>query len=250
MNARPRNVTCWTRCTKQRTRDRELGYHPFCPSIFYEACACQREKQSIRNALNKANQVRESARVKVRQIKENSRVSSIEEIDGQIKRLEEKINSSELTEKEEQESIENIRQLVKSRETVRSLRRQLDDMQSQENNSEDLMDQLKDIDSKMDECTAQEKEINKQLDAIQKKREEEDIDVHALIEEKEECWQVLCALRQKRKEINDAFTVEMDHYKQELKEYHKAKRELEQKLQGICCFECDDECGSVLWQGK
>ena len=196
----------------------------------------QREKQSIRNALNKANQVRESARVKVRQIKEQSRVSSIEEMDGQIKRWEEKINSSELTEKEEQEYIEKIRQLVKSRETVRSLRKQLDAMQSQEDPSEDLMEQLKEIDSKMDDCTSQERDLEKQLDAIQKKREEEDIDVHALIDEKEECWQVLVALRQKRKEINDTFTEEMHQYKQKLKEYHNTKRELEQKLQGFCCF--------------
>lgn len=191
--------------------------------------AALRQKQSIRDELNKANQARESLRVKVRQIKDNTKFSSVEEIDGQIKRLEEKINKTELNEKEQAECVTQIRQLVRSRETVRSLRKQLDSMQSDENLCEDLMERLKDVDAELDKWKSKEKEVSKELEQIRKQREEEEMDTSGLISEKQECWQVMVALREKKKEINDAFTERMNEYRRQEKEYRLQKRELQRK---------------------
>lgn len=175
--------------------------------------------------MNKANQARESLRAKVRQIKENTKFSSVEEIDSQIKRLEEKINKTDLNEEEQAECVTQIRQLVRSRETVRSLRKQLDSMQSDENLCEDLMERLKDVDAELDKWKSKEKELSKELEQIKKQREEEETDISCLISEKQECWQVLVALREKKREINDAFTERMNEYRRQEKEYRQQKKE-------------------------
>lgn len=163
--------------------------------------------------------------MKVRQIKENTKFSSVEEIDSQIKRVEEKVNKTELSEEEQAECVAQIRQLVRSRETVRSLRKQLDAMQSGENPCEDLMERLKDIDGELDKWKMKEKEVSKELEQIRKRREEEEMDISALNAEKQECWQVLVALREKKKEINDAFTERMNEFRKMEKEYRTQERQ-------------------------
>lgn len=162
-------------------------------------------------------------------MKENVKFSSVEEIDVQIKNLEEKIGKSDLTRKEQEESIAQLKQLVRSRETVLTLRKQLDSLQSDGNLSEDLVERLKDIDAELDKWKAQEKVLVKELDQLKKEREDEEADASVLNAEKQECWQVLCALRAKKKEINDAFSARIKEFRRLDQEYRKQKREFDRK---------------------
>jgi len=151
----------------------------------------------------------------------------VEEIDKEIKRLEDKINKTELTDKEQDDCVAQIRQLVRSKEKVKLIRKQLEEMGSDENLADDLMEKLKELDADLDRSKAREKDLQHKLDQLRKKREEEESDINILNAEKQECYEILCALRQKKKEINDEFTEKMDKFREEEKEYKAKKRDLE-----------------------
>lgn len=200
-----------------------------------ESLVVQNQKQSVREEMNRVNETRESLRQQVKALKDKFRTSSVEDIDSQIKKLENRINHETLTEREELAAINQIRQLAKSRETVRGHKQQLDKMQEDDKLMEELVGKLKTIDQELDKIKAQETKTRNELNGIRTERAGESNDVEALSQEKEECWEVMSALKDKRKEIEEKFSVKMEAFRREDAAYRKM---IADERKQRCVFVC------------
>lgn len=187
-----------------------------------------REKQSIRDELNKANEERKVLRSKVKELKKEINYSTIEEIDQSILQLEEQINGTEELAEEQQElCIHEIKQLAKSKELLKSLWKQIEQVQADDALCEALVKKLKGLDDDLEDCKTTERELNKELEKVKKQRDVAEQDISTLDSEKRECWDIICALRAKKKDLSDAFSAKMDQYYALDRQYKHQLREEE-----------------------
>eukprot|EP00210_Caulerpa_lentillifera_P001831 g1761.t1 len=191
-----------------------------------------REKQSIRDELNKANEERKSLKIKVKELKKEIKFSTVDEIDHLIQELEEQINGAEeLSEEQEEQCIHEIKQLVKSKELLKSLRMQIDQVQADDALCDALVKKLKGLDDDLEDCKTSERELSKELEKLRKQKELAEQDRSNLEAEKKECWEIICALRAKKKELSDAFSEKMEQYYALDRQYKYQLRKEEQKKQ-------------------
>ncbi|GMH32677.1 hypothetical protein BSKO_00511 [Bryopsis sp. KO-2023] len=158
-------------------------------------------KQSVRAELTRVNEKRESLRTQVRHVKEKGR--AVEDFDAQIKKIEHRINTEDLTPEDEERAINQIKQLAKSREAVKKHNQDLNSIQGDDALREELIAKMKSLDEELDKLKVDENRNKAQLQKIRSEQAVESDDFESLVQEKQDCWEVMKALREKRSQIKE-----------------------------------------------
>lgn len=193
--------------------------------------AALKQKQAFREEQNRAAASRDALRSQLRELKDRVKYTTVEEIDVQISRLEEKLNHSSMSSSEEEWSVEQVRNLARSRATVRTYQEKLNDMQGDERPREELASKLRAIDARLDELKAEEMAEKERLQEIRASREDETSNEEALQQEKKDCYEIILRLREKRSEIRTEYNAKYDEFKKLDSEYRQQQNAERKKRQ-------------------
>lgn len=193
--------------------------------------AAKKQKQQLREEIGRADQTRDALRTQVRALKERVKYTTVEEIDAQIQRLEQKLNHSTLSPKEEEWSVKQIKDLAQSRASVRNFRERLEKMQEDDRLREDLVRRVAGVDEKLDALKAELAKERARLGELHAARDDETTEDATLKDEKDECWQIMVALRTKRDEIRAEYKSKFDEFKKQENKFFEWQREDRKKKQ-------------------
>ncbi|KAK9804196.1 hypothetical protein WJX72_000615 [[Myrmecia] bisecta] len=195
------------------------------------------KKQQIRADLENATKARDALRAQMRDIRaKGAAYTSVEQVDEQIRKLEHKHEHTSLTLAEEKKLLEDLKRLRASRGTVQQYNDRLESLHTDENVRIQIVERLKACDDKLNAIKGQEEGLRTELNAIRAREQEQTADIPSLIEERNECREVINAAYTAVKEIRAAHRAKVDEFyererewKAQQNEERKRKQELYQK---------------------
>ncbi|CAD7696032.1 unnamed protein product [Ostreobium quekettii] len=193
--------------------------------------ATKNQKQAWQDELARAEQTREALRAQVKALKGRVKYATVEDIDGQIGRLEAELNGSGLSPGEEERKVRQIKDLAQSRATVKNYHDRLEKMQEDDRMREGLARRVAGAEERLEGLRgdiAREKGRMAELHAC---RDDDSTEESSLREEKEECWAIMQALRAKRDAIRDEYREKYEEFKRREAEFRKWQSEDRKKRQ-------------------
>lgn len=174
-----------------------------------------KQKQAVQAELTKVNDKRESLRAQARSVKESFKAPTADEFDAQIRKIEHRLNTEDLSPEEQEKEVQRIKQLGKSRENVKMHTQHLNDLQKGDALREELLSKTKALDEELDRLKGEEVKNRSELQRIRTEQATDSEDYDTLAQEKQDCWEVMCALRDKRTQIREEIDEKMTNFQKE-----------------------------------
>ncbi|KAK9806457.1 hypothetical protein WJX73_009668 [Symbiochloris irregularis] len=164
------------------------------------------KKQKIRAELDNHRAARDALSKQQREMRSKCEYMTVDQVDDAISRLENRMAHTSMSLQEEKKAMEDIKRLKASRATVAQHNQRMETLNKDaaNNSRTDIVDRLKDTDNRLNEIKAQEDTLRQELAAVTEKDRARGSDIPALIQEREECREVIDAAYGKIKELRAA----------------------------------------------
>ena len=157
----------------------------------------------------------------------------INDIETEMKRIEERMAHTTLSLDEEKRHVSQLAALNKSRDVVKGFGARQEQLNADEANRKDIVEKMKQQDSILTEIKQRESVLQQQMAAVRKKEESVSGDVPNLIAEREACIANIKEIRTEIRKLRDAFREQENQYyarEREFREQYKKEKE-EKRLQ-------------------
>eukprot|EP00195_Chlamydomonas_chlamydogama_P013846 CAMPEP_0202900860 /NCGR_PEP_ID=MMETSP1392-20130828/12076_1 /ASSEMBLY_ACC=CAM_ASM_000868 /TAXON_ID=225041 /ORGANISM="Chlamydomonas chlamydogama, Strain SAG 11-48b" /LENGTH=616 /DNA_ID=CAMNT_0049587313 /DNA_START=74 /DNA_END=1924 /DNA_ORIENTATION=- len=215
-----------------------------------------RQKQHIREELQRAIAEKDVARGELRSIREKlPRGTKLETLEADIQQMEFRLSHESLSENEEKRVMQQVQALSAARPAVRSYI----ELESKLKQNEETRSSIK---GRLDACDAVLKGIKDKedvekaaLEQYKKAQNDETVDIPALTVEKQECWQIMVALKEKIAEIRDDYSKKYQEYIKLDKNYriwrrHDERRKYEERQKAREARDADREANEQAATGE
>ena len=172
----------------------------------------QDAKAAMRLELSGVDSAREKLREESRSIKEKLQFVKVEQIDDEIAKLESRISHTTLSIDEERKTVEQIKQLRKSREIVKMYNDTLDKLQEDDSQRRAIMDRMRQQDAVINENKALEQKQKQVLDEIRAKEDAQVADIPALANQRNESYEIIREAREAVRNLRTEFKQKEDEY--------------------------------------
>ncbi|CAD7700831.1 unnamed protein product [Ostreobium quekettii] len=193
--------------------------------------ATKKQKQAWRDEMARADKAREALRGQVKALKGRVKYATVEDIDGQISRLEAELNGGALSPVEEERKVRQIKDLAQSRATVKSYHERLEKMQEDDRMRDELGRRVVGADERLDALKGEMASERGRVGELHAARDDDGAEEARLREEKEECWTIMQALRAKRDAIRDEYRGRYEEFKRRDAEFRRWQSEDRKKRQ-------------------
>lgn len=186
------------------------------------------EKNAIREELNASDAARDALRNETKAIKDKLSFVRIEQIDEEINKLERKISHTTMALDEERKTLDNIKQLRKSREMVKAYNERLERLQEDDSIRRSIVDRMKSKDLAINEIKAMENQQRAILEEIRMKEDQEVSSIPALANERNESYEIVREAKEAIRQLRTEFKAREDEYYQRERECRAQIREEKQ----------------------
>eukprot|EP00898_Chlorokybus_atmophyticus_P007623 jgi/Chlat1/7862/Chrsp66S07303 len=187
------------------------------------------EKQALRDELKHADAARKTMSEEARQIKDKLPFVKVEEIDGEINKLEYKLSHTTMALQEEKRILAQIKELKKSRDFVKDYTIRLEKLSVDEGNRSEIFDAIKLKDEEINAIKEQENVQRALLEQMKLKEDSEGADIPALAEERQALWETIVAARDALRAAKTEFRAKEDEYYQREREFRQQQQEERQR---------------------
>ena len=154
-------------------------------------------------------------RAHLKESKNKLQYATVEQLDQQIARLEEKQAHSSLTAREEQRVIADIAKLKASRVTIAQYHGELEKLHNEDEEREQLFSQIKACDARLTELKAAQETVRAQLDDLRQTEQESSSDIPGMLRERDACRDSMRTTYEDIKALRADFNVRMDAFREE-----------------------------------
>ncbi|GAX82805.1 hypothetical protein CEUSTIGMA_g10231.t1 [Chlamydomonas eustigma] len=197
--------------------------------------AVLQQKMMIREDFQRAQTEKEVLRNELREIRNKiPRGTKLETIETDIQQLEFKLEHESLSGPEEKKAQQQLANLVAARPLSRQVAMLEEKLKIVEDRRASAKEKLDQCDAVLSTIKEQEQTEQIALDEYQRQREEANVDFPALQVEKQECWEVIQALKTKVVEVRDEFNKQYQEWQLQNKHYsiwlrHEKKAQYEER---------------------
>eukprot|EP01024_Parvocaulis_polyphysoides_P060165 TRINITY_DN6536_c0_g1_i1.p1 TRINITY_DN6536_c0_g1~~TRINITY_DN6536_c0_g1_i1.p1 ORF type:complete len:633 (-),score=189.05 TRINITY_DN6536_c0_g1_i1:129-2027(-) len=196
-----------------------------------EITRCLNRKNAIREQLEVQERMKKAMKSQVEAARDKMKLTSVGEIDKQIKTMLDKLNDDDTEPEEQQKLVNSIKQLSDSKKFLNNAKDKIQEMERASAKSNDFGDQLDKISEEMEKFVKEEKELRKKINKVRQAEEEEVADIPALNEEKQACYEVIVECRNTIKQLQEEYNQEFEDYKLKLKEFQNEQYKLREEQQ-------------------
>jgi chromosome segregation ATPase len=180
----------------------------------------QQQKMLIREDFQRAQTEKEVLRNELREIRSKiPRGTKLETIESDIQQLEFKLEHDSMSGPEEKKAQHQMANLIAARPLSRQVTMLEDKLKIVEERRASAKEKLDQCDAVLATIKEQEQAEQTALDEYQRQREEANVDFPALQVEKQECWEVVQALKAKSVEVRDEFSKQYQEWQLQNKHY-------------------------------
>lgn len=179
------------------------------------------EKKAVREELELSDKSREQMRANARALKDKLPFVKAEQIDEEVKRLEYKMHHTSLSLQEEKKLMQQIKELVKSREGVKDYNERLSQITEDEGSRGVHLEKIKALVLLLTKLKAQQEDQRKVIADIKDRETSEGVDIPALYEERNAAINKTRALRDEVKELRVQFRVKEEEYYDREREFRQ-----------------------------
>eukprot|EP01025_Chloroclados_australasicus_P063631 TRINITY_DN842_c0_g1_i1.p1 TRINITY_DN842_c0_g1~~TRINITY_DN842_c0_g1_i1.p1 ORF type:complete len:662 (+),score=128.22 TRINITY_DN842_c0_g1_i1:252-1988(+) len=188
------------------------------------------QKSALREHLQQGDKTRDQIRASAKQLKEKLQYTTVEEIDKQMRLLEHKLNYEDVGGvQNEKRIIENIKKLAESKKFVQTYSAKIAELEQGKDKRDETVQQLDKLNQELDALSAKEKSLRKQLDKERSERGKQELSKEDLNAEKQECFEVIKASRDRIAELQAEYNQQFEKYKADMEEYRKIQAEAKQE---------------------
>ena len=182
-------------------------------------------KQQIRAELENATRARNSLRAQLREMKGKLEYMTVEKIDEQLRRLEHRMAHSSQSLQEEKKTLDDMKRLKASRSTVQQYNDRFEKLSSDDEGCSAILQRLQQSDAQLNNIKLEEEKLRGQLADMRNKEAEQRSDIPGLIQERDDCRDVINELYAKIKAIRADFNEKKDEYFARQREFRQQQQE-------------------------
>lgn len=186
-------------------------------------------KNALREELSVLEKERDRKRAEARSLRENLQYSRVEQIDEETKKLEYRLTHTSLTLQEEKKVLQQMKDLGKSRESVKDYNEKVEKTSQDDGLRSNLIENIKEKDKLLNSLKAQEQQQRNVVAEIKEKEASNAINVPALIEERNAAYDRIKALRDEVKELRTEFWAKEDEFREREREWRE-QQAVERKI--------------------
>lgn len=190
------------------------------------------KKKGVREELQTVNKQRDALRAKVRELRgQVGSYSSVQKIDERVAGLEYHITHHTLALREENRMREEMKKLTQLKPAVAAYGQEQETLKASDSVRERLLAALKTCDEQVTAIKAEEEKQRAHVNELRGKEASKQVDISALYKEREECWEVRNALKEKIQELRTEHQARHDKYWEEHQAWLKQQQEDRQQRQ-------------------
>lgn len=182
-------------------------------------------KQQIRAELENATRARNSLRAQLREMKGKLEYMTVEKIDEQLRRLDHRMAHSSQSLQEEKKTLDDMKRLKASRSTVQQYNDRFEKLSSDDEGCSAILQRLQQSDAQLNNIKLEEEKLRGQLADMRNKEAEQRSDIPGLIQERDDCRDVINELYAKIKAIRADFNEKKDEYFARQREFRQQQQE-------------------------
>eukprot|EP00238_Polyblepharides_amylifera_P002549 CAMPEP_0196573916 /NCGR_PEP_ID=MMETSP1081-20130531/3730_1 /TAXON_ID=36882 /ORGANISM="Pyramimonas amylifera, Strain CCMP720" /LENGTH=478 /DNA_ID=CAMNT_0041891771 /DNA_START=260 /DNA_END=1696 /DNA_ORIENTATION=+ len=187
-------------------------------------------KNAIRGELAAVDAARDKLKDEAKAIKDKLSFVRVEHIDEEIMKLEGKIAHTTMSLDEERRTVDNIKQLRKSRDMVKVYMDRQGRIQEDDSHRRALIERIREVDATLNELKFRENEQRQVLEVIRSKEEAEVADIPELMNERNESYEVIREARDAARQLKIDFKQQNDEYYVNERLWQQQQREDRQRL--------------------
>jgi uncharacterized coiled-coil DUF342 family protein len=187
-------------------------------------------KQAIRQELVAVDAARDSLREETKSIKEKLAFVKLEQIDEEIRKLENRISHTTMAIDEERKAVSQIEQLRKSREMVKLYNDRLEKLQEDDSVRRAISDRIKEQDNVINQNKALEAKQKEVMDAIREAEDAQVADIPELANERNESYEFIREARDAVRNLRNEFKQKEDEYYANERLWRTQQKDEKQKM--------------------
>lgn len=186
-------------------------------------------KNALRTELAASDAARDKLREEAKGMRDKLSFVKVEQIDDEIAKLEHKMTHTTINIDEERRTVEQIKQLRKSRDLVKVYNERLDRLHEDDSQRRHIMDQIRAKDQDLNQNKEEEGEQRQILEGVRAKEDAETADIPGLVTERNESYEIVREGREAVRTLRTEFKALEDTYYQQERLYRAQTREEKQK---------------------